>query len=372
VSPGFTTSGGYALELGGSEISALRLSSSRGRLKLRDYFTSELPDGLVVDGEITDVDLLARELKLFVKQHGLRGRAVQLGVSNQKVVVRNIDLPEMTIEELRGALEYQAQDYIPIPIEEAVVDFQVLGARVSADGSKRQEVQEVLLVAAQKQMISNFIDCLKQAGLKVLGIDIYGLALVRALLPETYTALGADESKSCRGIADVSTSVCTLAVAEGSILRFSRVINFSSDRFARVLSEQRGLPLTDATLLVEHVGLEGPLPPVADVFSPEVVSDTQQLLSQLAAELSGEIRRSFDYYQSQEHGTPVAELILSGRGALIPNLDAHLHRALGIPVQIANPLQLVAQNASKVSDAELARLAPKLSVLVGLALPEAD
>ncbi len=369
MSPGFTTSGAYALEIGGSEVSALRLGGSRGRLKLREYFTSELPEGLVVDGEITDVDLLARELKLFVKQHGLRGRAVQLGVSNQKVIVRNIDLPEMTAEELRGALEYQAQDYIPIPIEEAVVDFQVLGSRESADGGKRQEV---LLVAAQKQMITNFLDCLKQAGLRVLGIDIYGLALVRALLPEAYTALGGDESRSCRGIADVSTSVCTLAVAEGSVLRFSRVINFSSDRFARVLSEQRGLPLSDATLLVENVGLEGPLSPVADVYSPEVVTETRQLLSQLAAELSGEIRRSFDYYQSQEHGTPVVELLLSGRGALIPNLDAHLHRALGIPVQIANPLHLVAQNSSKVSDAELGRLAPKLSVLVGLALPEAD
>ena len=86
-----------------------------------------LPDGLVVDGEIVDADLFGRELKAFVNQNGLRGRSTQVGVSNQKVIVRNIDMPEMTEAELVGAIEYQAQDYIPIPVEDAVLDFQILG-----------------------------------------------------------------------------------------------------------------------------------------------------------------------------------------------------------------------------------------------------
>ena len=141
-----------------------------------------LPEGLVVDGEIVDVDLFARELKAFVNQYKLRGRSVQVAVSNQKVIVRNIDMPEMTEDELRGAIEFQAQDYIPIPVDEVVLDFQVVGKQVNPDGASRQEV---LLVAAQRTMISTFLGAIKQAGLKVAGIDVSSMALVRALLPPT-------------------------------------------------------------------------------------------------------------------------------------------------------------------------------------------
>ena len=117
-----------------------------------------LPEGLVVDGEIVDTDLFARELKAFVKHNKLRGRGVQLAVSNQKVIVRNIDMPQMGEDELRGAIGFQAQDYIPIPVDEVVLDFQALGKRVGPDGAARQEV---LLVAAQKTMIEAFVTAVK-------------------------------------------------------------------------------------------------------------------------------------------------------------------------------------------------------------------
>ena len=369
MSPSALRTGGLALDIGAASVRVLRLTGAPGRVKLRDYLEAPLPDALVVDGEIVDADLFARELRPFVKRWGLRGRAVQVGVSNQKVIVRSIEMPEMTEEEMRGALEYQAQDFIPIPLEEAVIDFQVLGPRTGSDGTRRLEV---LLVAAQRQMIEVLLESLRRSGLKVAGIDICGLALVRALLPRSSSLASLAEPEACRGIADVSSSVSTLVVAQGGTLKFSRVINFSSDRFVRVVSERRGIPLTDAAMLVEQIGLQGPPAIAGELYSSEVVEETRQQLTRMATELSGEIKRSFDYYQSQEHGMPVSELILSGQGALIPNLDSHLSDALGIPVSIADPLTQVAQNASRLSDAELARMAPCLSVLIGLALPEGD
>lgn len=363
------TSGAIALDIGGSSIAALHLSGGSGRVKLREYYEDPLPEGLVVDGEIVDADLFARELKGFVSRHGLKGKAVHVGVSNQKVIVRNIDMPEMTEVELRGAIEYQAQDYIPIPVEDVVLDFQIVGARPGSDGTARQEV---LLVAAQKHMIEALLQSLRQAGLKPAGIDVCSLALIRALIPADPFLSGADSPGICQGIADISSSVSTLVVAVGSSLKFTRVINFSSDRFARVVSEQRAIPFNDAALLVERVGLDGPLPADMDAYSPEVILETRGQLGKVAAELSGEIRRSFDYYQSQEHGTPVTGLILSGKGALVRNLDSHLTEALRIPVTIGDPLAQVAENASSLPDAALAEVAPCLSILVGLALPEDD
>jgi type IV pilus assembly protein PilM len=362
---GFRQSGQWVLDVGGSNVVVLHFSGEAGSLKLRQLFDWPLPEGLVVDGEIVDGDLFARELKALVSQHKLKGRSVHVGVSNQKVIVRNIDMPEMTEEELRGAIEFQAQDYIPIPVDEAVLDFQVIGKRVNPDGGTRQEV---LLVAAQRMMISTLLDALRQAGLKVAGIDVSSLALTRALLPLNSFLADTAEEGVCRGIADISSSVSTLVVAVDGILKFTRIINFSSDQFPRALSQQRGIPYADAQTMVQRLGLSGPLPPDAEYYPEDVVSDTQRQLSQEASELSDEIRRSFDYYQGQENAPRVTELILSGRGALVRNLDSHLKDALGLPVSLGNPLVHIAQNATDIPDASLAFMAPALAVPIGLAL----
>jgi type IV pilus assembly protein PilM len=331
------------------------------------FHEGALPDGLVVDGEIVDADLFGRELKTFVQQNGLRGRATQVSVSNQKVIVRNIDMPEMTEAELVGAIEYQAQDYIPIPVEDAVLDFQVVGRRNDGEGQPRQEV---LLVAAQRAMIETLLTSLKQAGLKVSGVDVSSLALIRALVPTASFLADPAHTGVCRGLVDVSSSVSTLVVAVDDVLKFTRVINFSSDRFARVIADHRGIPFDDALTLVQTVGLPGPLAPEGDVYSPEVVADTQDQVSKAAGELVDEMRRSFDYYQGQDGVTPVKELVLSGRGTLVRNLDAHLAEALGVPVVIGNPLSRVSNNSSSLSDEALALLGPSLAVAIGLALPE--
>jgi type IV pilus assembly protein PilM len=279
---GFRQSGQWVLDIGGSNLVLLHLSGDPGSLKLRQLFDWPLPEGLVVDGEIVDGDLFGRELKALVSQHKLRGRSVQVGVSNQKVIVRNIDMPEMTEEELRGAIEFQAQDYIPIPVDEAVLDFQVVGKRVNPDGGTRQEV---LLVAAQRMMIETLLGAVRQAGLKLAGIDVSSLALTRALLPPASFLGDNPEGGICRGIADISSSVSTLVVALDGIMKFTRIINFSSDQFPRALTEQRGIPYADAQTMVQRLGLSGPLPADAEYYPEDVVSDTHTQLGQGAFRL---------------------------------------------------------------------------------------
>ncbi|MBC7292896.1 MAG: type IV pilus assembly protein PilM, partial [Thermoleophilia bacterium] len=274
---GVFQTGQFGLDIGGSSLVAVHVTGKPGRLKLRACYEWPLPDDIVVDGEVVEVDLFSRELKTFVVKHRLRGRAVHLAVSNQKVIVRNIDLPEMTTEELRGAIEFQAQDYIPIPIDEVVLDYQLLGKRMAPDGVSRQEV---LLVAAQRAMITNLLSAVRRAGLKVAGIDVASLALIRALVPSPSFLAAEGDTGVCRALADVSSSVCTLVVAEDRMPRFARVINFSSDRFARALAESRGIPFDDAQLLVQRVGLAGPLPPDTQYYSDVVIAETQERLLQ--------------------------------------------------------------------------------------------
>ena len=366
---GLFQGGPLALDIGASSVTAIQLTGTGNKVKLRRFHEAALPDGLVVDGEIVDADLFGRELKTFVNKNGLRGRSAHVGVSNQKVIVRNIEMPEMTEAEMVGAIEYQAQDYIPIPVEDAVLDFQILGRHTDSEGQPRQEV---LLVAAQRGMIDTLLASLKHAGLKVSGVDVLSLALIRALVPSNGHLPDPNRAAVCRGIVDISSSVSTLVVAIDDALKFTRVVNFSSDRFAKVIAEQRGIPFDDATRLSQSVGLPGPLAPEGGVYAGDVVAETQRQTGVAASELLDEIRRSLDYYQGQDGATPVKELILSGRGTLVRNLDAHLAEALELPVVIGNPLSRVSDNSSSLSDDMLALIGPSLAVAIGLALPEED
>jgi type IV pilus assembly protein PilM len=346
----------------------MEVTGNLDRLKLRGCWEWPLSEGLVVDGEIVDGDLFARELRAFSGHNKLRNRSVQVSVSNQKVIVRNVEMPDMTEEELRGAIEFQAQDYIPIPVEEAVIDFHVVGKHTNAEGASRQEV---LLVAAQRSMISTLHTSIKQAGLRVAGIDVSSMALVRALIPPA-PLLAAAQGGMCRGIVDIGSSVTTLVIALENVVKFTRVINFSSDRFARVLGEKRGVPANDAHILAQRIGLIGPMPADSTLYAGEVIEDTRQRLGEVASELSEEIRRSLHYYQGQEQAVPLAELILSGRGALVRNLDFHLAEALNMPVMVGNPLLMIAENSSNLADVDLAFMAPYLAVAVGLIMPEEE
>jgi type IV pilus assembly protein PilM len=358
-----------ALDIGGSSLVAVEVGGAGDRLKLRGCWEWPLSEGLVVDGEIVDADLFARELRAFANHNKLRNRMVQVSVSNQKVIVRNVDMPDMTEDELRGAIEFQAQDYIPIPVEEAVMDFQVVGKRTNADGASRQEV---LLVAAQSNMVATLHAAIKQAGLRVAGIDVSSMALVRALIPPAPFMAATVEGGLCKGIVDIGSSVSTLVIAVDGVVKFTRVINYSSDKFARVLSEQRSIPLGDAHVLAQQIGLSGPTPADNTLYAQDVIDDTRRRLGEVATELSEEIRRSLHYYEGQERAASLSELILSGRGALVRNLDSHLAEALSMRVSVGNPLLLMAENSSNLSDADLAFMSPYLSVAVGLALPEEE
>jgi Tfp pilus assembly PilM family ATPase len=132
------------------------------------------------------------------------------------------------------------------------------------------------------------------------------------------------------------------------------------------------VPSNDAHTLAQRIGLIGPMPADSTLYAGEVIEDTRQRLGEVASELSEEIRRSLHYYQGQEQAVPLAELILSGRGALVRNLDFHLAEALNMPVMVGNPLLMIAENSSNLADVDLAFMAPYLAVAVGLIMPEEE
>ncbi|MHB1389842.1 MAG: type IV pilus assembly protein PilM [Thermoleophilia bacterium] len=432
------------LDLGRTSITAVQLKYQSGGVAMLSASVDRLPEGLIQEGEVQDVDELALALKDFWKKNHIRGKKVSLGLANQKVVVRSLDFPMLEKEELRTAIEFQAQDYIPIPIEEAVFDYHVLGQTTDEEGVVKQKV---LVVAAQKVMVMDFIDALKKAKLGIGQIDLQAFAMLRALAPKS--SFDASPAVGAVAIANIGSDVTNIVVETGGEPQFTRIVAFGGDNFTNAVQEFMGITFVEADTLKTELGLPLPgerlegaepisvVPPVSepspydlpmetettkapppgpasgpplpadfegvpfmhqpmqsDEVVPEseppmlpepeadageipdegrmVTAEIQRVLEITADALADEIRRSLDYYQSQEFSAPISQLILSGGGAMLKNLDKHLSQIFPFEVVVGNPMSNVTQNRTGIEEDVLKNMSPRLAIAIGLALEDED
>jgi type IV pilus assembly protein PilM len=328
-----------------------------------------MPEGLVFEGEVLNAELLAAELKSFWKESGFTGRRCSLGVANQKVVVRTMEFPLIDAKELRAAIEFQAQEAIPIPLQDAILDYQVLSMvpATEDDGGR----QRVLIVAAQRDMILQFTEVAKKAGLVLDGIDLQAFALMRSVAPRVafvdQGAMGADGA----ALVNIGSGLTDLVVAVGGQPQFTRVVNLGYETLVRALIDDRGVELPEAEVLRIYVGLSGPDQAVGE-YEPSTVAEVHEVLDAACEAFADEISRSIDYYHSQDNEGQVSQVLVSGEGALTRNICGYLSRTLHLPVELGRPLQYVTENKTKVPDPDLQAMSPRLAVAVGLALDDED
>ena len=306
-----------------------------------------LPVDLVRDGIILDRQVMAETLRQLVATAGVTGRQVVVSVSGHAVFIRELTFPAMTEEELRQAIRWDLDKYIPADAEHYYFDFAVVGA-----GKLPHEIR-VLLVAAPQSMIDAVTAICKEVGLKPVAIDIEPLAIARTF------ALTAN----CL-VADIGQKLCQLTIFQANCPVVSRLIPLGGDRYTDVIRNSLALEHNEAELLKQRQ--RGLLHP-ADGREPAPASVHKQLLL-LVEELSREIRRTADYYQAQNHNAVIDRILLTGGGACMDNLAGNLAAQLGgVEVILHNPLG--AMGAAKSFDAQwLQATAPQLTVAVGLAL----
>ncbi|WP_166175938.1 type IV pilus biogenesis protein PilM [Rubrobacter tropicus] len=187
-------SAAIGLDIDRGAIKAVQVSYRGGAYTLKHVGYHRLPPGTIVDGEVADDQLLAEELTEFWDAHAFGGKSVFLGLSNQKVVVRMLEFPPMSAEDLKGAIEFEAAEHIPMPPDEAVLDHVVLGPR-----GEPGEGDRVLVVAAQREMVKRYTDAVRAGGLRPVGVDVKALALTRSAAPSTFFEDGGPRSCSTWG-----------------------------------------------------------------------------------------------------------------------------------------------------------------------------
>jgi type IV pilus assembly protein PilM len=296
-----------------------------GRVEVKSAAVRPLEAGIVRDGEVNDVEALADALRSLYRENKGLDKKVRIGIANQKIVVRVLELPPLEDrKELEAAVRFQAQDQIPMPLDSAVLDFQPLDI-IETDQGRRQRV---LIVAARRDMIDRVLAAAKAAGLKPEGIDLSAFAMIRALHrpaptetpePVLYLSVG---------------GLTNLAVAEGTTCLFTRVVGGGLEAIAVELAERKALTLEHARGWLRHVGLVLPLSEVESDDQDEIAQEARTVLLDGVRRIGGEVRNSLDFHHAQEGmSLRVQRAVLTGAAATVPGFDDALAAELGLPVE---------------------------------------
>jgi type IV pilus assembly protein PilM len=310
------------LDIDPSGVTAVEVTVN-GRINIERAAVAPLEDGIVRDGEITDVEGLANALKALWKDNKGLGKRVRVGVASQRIVVRVIDVPVLSnAKELDAAVRFQAQDQLPMPLESAVLDHVALDVVDNGAGPR----QRVLLVAARREMVDRILAAVRGAGLRPEGIDLAAFAMVRAL----YRAAPAEETALYLSIGGLTN----LAVAHGTACLFTRASAFGLEALAVELAERRALTLEHARGWLEHVGVAEPIENLDG--DEEIVAEARRVLLAGGRRIAADIRNTLDFHSSQAAAGPVTRVIITGPVTSVPGFAAALSAELGLPVEVGS------------------------------------
>jgi type IV pilus assembly protein PilM len=301
-----SASSSVGLDLDGSYIAAVSVANG----VIQQAASADMPAGLIREGEVDDSDGLAEVVRDFMKQHNFP-KNVWLGVANQQIAVRSLDIPPIEdADERAAAVRFQASEAVAMPLDEAVLDYQIIGQTTGADGTGTGPMR-VIVVAAREPMVLRLVDAVRAAGLRPSGIDLSAFALLRVVAPENEA-----EPAQARVYCHLG-GVTNLAVGVGSTCVFTR-----------------------------------PLATVWDGGSTEFVSA-----------LAEEIRLSMDYYTGQPDARQVSEVLLSGPGSQRAGLAEQVAGLVGLPISAAPPLGRLGVASLRMGDDP-----SRYTVAAGLAL----
>ena len=340
--------------------------SSNGTVRVLAGGSTPLPAGAFHEGEVIDGDGIADALKDLFGEHKLSKR-VRVGIGNQRVVVRTMRLPAIEDpKELDAAIRFQAQEQIPMPLDQAVLDHQVVGGVPAEEGATPQI--DVVVVAARRDMVASFIEPVRRAGLEPTGVDLSAFGMIRALSGvSAKTAADSEEGGSSQDTLSPPPTeavlfcnvgdVMNLAVARGRACLFTRVSTIGLEDIAAKLGGELALGPELADQWLSHVGLEEPVEAIEG--DPAIVTAVRDALEVGVTGLIDELRLSLEYYGAQEGAVPVERIAICGPGSAIRGLGAAMEAALALPISAARPPALAEYGEG---------LAARLTLPFGLAL----
>jgi type IV pilus assembly protein PilM len=325
------------LKIGASQIAAARVSTANGTPQLLQVARAELPDGVVISGELRDVDGLARSLKELFAKNKLPKKAVRLGIANNRIGVRTFEIGGIDDpRQLANAIRFRAQETLPIPLEEAVLDWQILSERT--DEESGITTRRVLLVVAYRELVDQYVAACRKAGIRLVGIDLEAFAMLRALAT-------ADESGDAPVGAQVTVNVghhrSTFAVSAGRVCEFTRVLAWGGYSLDGAIAAALEITPAEAAPLKHALSLVATTDEPPAGVTPETLATARDAVLRELQGFARELVSSLRFYQNQPGSLGIGGLVLTGGSANLPGFAEELNRLIGVPVSVGDPLNRV-------------------------------
>jgi type IV pilus assembly protein PilM len=348
------------LKIGASQLAAARIVNN-GSPELVQVAREDLTPGLVVGGELREPELLSDALRAFFRKHKLPRQGVRLGIANNRIGVRIFEIAGIEDpKQLENAIRYRAQEALPIPIEEAVLDFHVLGERRDDEG---HTVRRILLVVAYRELIDRYVTACKKAGIRLSGIDLEAFALL--------SALGEPPATDDQGPADAALVVVaighdrsTFAVSDGRVCEFTRVLDWGGHTLDVAMARELDCAPSEAEPVKHELSLASANVP--EGLTQEQADKAREAVRRQLQAFARELVSSLQFYQNQPGSLGIGEIVITGGTAHLAGLSDELQRLIGVRVAVGDPLMRV-KLGRKVRETEQLG---SLAVAIGLGIED--
>jgi type IV pilus assembly protein PilM len=318
------------LSIGASELAAAVVVNN-GRPKLVKAARHTLPPDVVAAGEVRDSEALANEIAAFFSAADLPRKNIRLGIGSSRTGVRVFERPSVDDpRQLANAIRFRAYETLPIPIEEAMLDYHVFEDTTAPD--------RVLLTVAYRDLVDSFAATCAAAKIELAGIDIEAFALLRAVGGEPLPA--GERAEAARVAVSIGHDRTTVAVSDGRVCEFTRVLDWGGARVTAAIERALEIDTAEAEKIKRSLDISGNAseePGDERTTTTRALEAARREVNSLARELAS----SLHFYQDQPDSLGFAEIIITGGGAHLQGLAAQLEELIGISVRVADPFARV-------------------------------
>jgi type IV pilus assembly protein PilM len=335
-----------ALDIGSNSIKVVQLKQAKKGWELKKIGIGYLPPEAIVDGSIIDSMTVTDTVNELIAEHKIKAVDAISALTGHSVIIKKVSLPAMTEEELGESIQWEAEQYIPFPMSDVNIDFQILGEDTEGRGQ-----MDVMLVAVKKDVINDYVNVIKEAGLNPIVVDVDSFALENMM--EVNYSLAPEENIA---IVNIGASIMSTSVVSGGLTVFTRSVPMGGNQFTEEIQRQSSVSFQEAEDL--KIGKD------AGGVSP---SDVAGAVQSVTNSLTMEVKRSIDFFLGSTPGMVINKIMISGGAAKTKGLQEMMQESISIPVELVNPFNAISFNPKNFDPDFLNEMGPLFGVATGLA-----
>ena len=339
----------FGLDIGSSSIKIVQIRETKKGYYLEKFGIKPLSPEMIVDGTVMDSGRVVEAVKELLAEQKVKLKDVAISISGHSVIVKKINLPVMSEEELEESIKWEAEQYIPFDINDVNIDFHILGTGEGQDG---QTQMSVLLVAAKKDKLNEYTSLVAEAGLTPMIVDVDAFAI-----ENMYSINNDAQDNEVIALVNIGASVMNINILKNTMSAFTRDISIGGNRYTETIQKELNLSYQDAEQAKQ---VENP-----ENVNPEVRATVMNTVN---AEVAGEITRSIDYFKTTAMQENIDKVVVSGGAGKTKGLVSLLGERLGVRVDLANPFERIEIDKKLFNVEQIQEVAAQAAVGVGLAI----